>query len=183
MKQHSSKNKIILLVILWLCLSVAMFMYFFNILDVSNRALVIANQQKKKEKAQLAAQFESYKQAQGELLQLSKESFQPENFFSRDITLVNEIKTLEGLSEKYNLTMELSGISGTVNTAPKAQTVSVLLVIPYSINVKGSLAQVVDFIETLENLSFITNVNNVSVNAADKGSVAASMTADFYLRP
>ena len=78
--------------------------------------------------------------------------------------------------------MQLSGVSGTINTAPKAKTTTALVVIPYSISLSGSLQDVLNFIETLENLSFITNVGSVSIAAADSGSVSAGLTANFYLR-
>jgi Tfp pilus assembly protein PilO len=107
---------------------------------------------------------------------------QPEDFFSRDITLVKELEVLEGLKQRFNVQTQIGGISGTVTSAGKAKTTTPLAVIPYSISVTGPLSDVVDFIETLENLSFITNVNNVSVTAADSGKVNASMSADFYLR-
>ena len=157
-------------------------MYFFGILDNSNQQIVAGMAKQKKDLQALQAQNQSYLQAKADLKQLADQAYQPEDFFSRDISLVNELRVLEGLKQKMGVQMQISGISGTIANAPRAKTITPLVYIHYGITVTGSLSQVVDFIETLENLSFITNVSNVSITAADKGQVNAGMSADFYLR-
>ncbi len=182
MNQFSAKNKIFILLATWLGLSAAMLLFFFNLLDNSNRNNVDAMFDQKKDLTILKAERQSFVQAQADLLRLSKEIHQPENFFSSDITLVNEIRTLENLGTEYNLQMQLSGVSGTIGTVPKAKTSTALGVIPFTISLSGEFQNVVDFVEVLENLDFITNVNNLSVNAGANGQVNASLAANFYLK-
>ena len=182
MNHFSAKNKIVLLLVVWLGLSALTFGYFFKLLDRANQKTLDSMDVQRKEFAQLTAERQSQNQAKWDLETLAKQSIQPENFFSRDITLVNELKILEGLSDRLNLKMQIGGVSGTVNTAAKAKTITPLVVIPYSISVSGSLQRAVDFVETLENLKFITNVSNISISTADKNTVNVGMTANFYLK-
>ena len=178
----SAKNKILGLLAAWLLLTLLMFWFFFGLLDKSNKNALDGMSQQRKDLAVLKAERQSYEQAQADLKRLEKESFQPDNFFSRDTALVNEIQTLERLGNKLNVNMQLSGISGTVSTALKAKTQTSLVQISYNINLDGDLSQVVDFIESLENLEFITNVNRVSITAAEGRRVSANLTAYFYIK-
>src|SRR6266404_494000 len=157
MKNFSARNKIIVLSLVWLGLSASMFLYFFNILDSSNSATVLAMAKQQQELLFLQAQDQSYQQAKLDLRKLAQESIQPGDFFSQDITLVKEIETLESLGQKLNLQMQISGVGGTVKSAPKAKTITSLATIPYSISLNGDFASAVGFIETLEHLSFISN--------------------------
>jgi hypothetical protein len=182
MKNFSAKNKIIFLALGWLILSFAMFIFFFKIMDHRNQQTLDSMAEERKALVVLQAESDSYKKAQADLDQLSGMAIQPDNFFSSDINLVNEIKTLEALSQKYNVQMQLSGVSGTINSAPKANTVTPIVVVPYSISLNGDLSSAVNFIENLENLSFITNVSSLAINAADKGLVHVSLAANFYLK-
>ncbi len=183
MRKISAKNKIILLLLVWLILSVVMFMYLFKLLDNQNQATLDSMAQERSNLAALQAQYASYKQAQADLDKLANEkSPQPEDFFTSDISLVNEIQTLENLAAKYNLKMQLSGVAGTINSLQSANTVTPIAIVPYSISLSGDFFQVVNFIESLEHLKFITNPTNISIEAADGGNVTASMTANFYLK-
>jgi Tfp pilus assembly protein PilO len=182
MKKTPAKNKIILLLLVWLILSVAMFMYFFKLLDGQNRATLDSMAQERKDLAALQAQDASFKQAQADLQELAGKPLQPENFFTKDISLVNEIQTLENLAVKYNVKMQISGVAGTIASLSNAGTVTPIGAVPYGINLTGDFFQVVNFIESLEHLSFITNPTNISIGAAEGGNVVASMTANFYLR-
>ncbi len=182
MNHFSAKNKIVVLLIVWFGLSAISFGYFFKILDRANKLTLLSVDKQKKELAQLKAEQQSESQAQWDLDTLAKENIQPEDFFSRDITLVNELKVLEALGQRLGVKMQIGGVSGTIHTVSKAKTITPLGVIPYSINVNGSLPRVVDFIETLENLRFITNVSNISISSADQSTVNVNMTANFYLK-
>lgn len=182
MNKLSAKNKIFALLAVWIVLSALMFGYFFNFLDKSNQLALASIAGKNKDLAQLKAERESYKQAQADLDKLDQKAYLPESFFSQDISLVNEIRTLEDLSKKLNVDMRLSGISGTVNTAAKAKTITPIVIVPYSLGLTGDFFQIVDFVESLENLAFITNVSALSISAADKGLVNANLSALFYLK-
>ncbi len=170
-----------MLLLVWLLASAAMFLYFFKFLDEANQQTLNVMSDQMQNLAVLKSENENYKRAQSDLALLAQETYQPDNFFSHDITLVNEIKTLEDLSAQLNLKMQLAGVSGTINTAPKATTKTPMAVIPYSIALSGNLQQVVNFIESLEHLSFITNVTSVSIATGVSGQVNASLAANFYL--
>ncbi len=182
MEKFSAKNKIIVLSIVWLVLSFAMLFYFFGFLDESNSNLVLSMQQQKKELLSLKAERDNYNQARADLDKLVAAEIQPDDFFSRDVTFVNEIKTLERWAEKLNVNMQLSGISGTVASAPKAKTTTALASIPFGVSLNGTLSDVTAFVQLLEHLNFITNVNSFSITAADPGKINMSLTANFYLR-
>jgi hypothetical protein len=57
-----------------------------------------------------------------------------------------------------------------------------LAVVPNTITLSGSLSSTVDFVETLEHLSFITNVNAVNIQTEDQGNVTLNLASDFYLQ-
>jgi Tfp pilus assembly protein PilO len=182
MKKFSAKNKIFFLLTLWIALLAIVFMYLFGILDASNNILLNRITKQKKDLSSLQAEKASYKQAQADLQKLAEKSLQPSGFFSKDITLVKEIQTLEGLNQALGVKMQLSGISGTVNSASKAKTVTPIGVVPYAISISGDLATVTDFVEILENLNFITNVTNISLASGENGTVNASLSANFYIK-
>ncbi len=182
MKKLSAKNKIIILLLAWLILTAAMFSQLFKILDSQNQATLDSMAQERKDLVLLQDQDASYKKAQADLQELDGKNYQPEIFFTSDISLVNEIQTLEGLATKYNLKMQLSGVAGTIGTLTNAGTITAIGVVPYGITLNGDFYQVVNFIESLEHLSFITNPTDLSIRAADNGNVSANMTANFYLK-
>lgn len=182
MNRLSAKNKIIIIALAWLTVSFAMLFYFFGMLDVSNQQLVDSMAKDRTDLKNLQAQNQSYLQAKADLQKLQGEPLQPQNFFGQDITLVNELKILEALKQKFGVQAQISGISGTINNAAKATTVSPLVKVPYNISVVGDFNSVMGYVESLENLSFITQVTNVSLNAADKGQISLGLGATFYLR-
>lgn len=182
MGKISAKNKIVIILAVWLVVSLTMFLYFFKILDSDNAKTLESLDLQNKELAILTAERESYIQAKTDLAQLAKEEMQPDTFFSKDITLVNEIRTLEGWADRLNVKMQLSGVSGTVNNLPKAKTATAIGTVPYTINLVGDFTQVINYIEVLENLNFITNINSISINVADAGQVSLTLTAGFYLK-
>jgi Tfp pilus assembly protein PilO len=182
MNSLTAKNKIIAIATAWVVVSALMLFYFFGILDASNQQMVDAIAKEKKDLQTLQAQNQSYLQAKADLKQLEEKEHQPEDFFSKDITLVNELRVLEGLKTKFNLQMQITGIAGSLPSLPKAKTASSLAMVPYSISATGNFSDVLDFIETLQNLNFITNITNVSVRAAERGQVSVGMAASFYIR-
>lgn len=177
----SIKNKIYAAVAVWLVLCGSMFGYFFKIFDRTNTVLVASIQQQNKDLLQLEKEQDSYNKAKQDLAALARENIQPQDFFGRDVTLVNEIKTLETISGLAGVDLNLSGLSGTIKAAPKAKTLSDIAVIPYSMRVKGGFPNVVSFLEMMEHLNFITNVSSITVNGTDQTDIGVSLTAFFYL--
>jgi Tfp pilus assembly protein PilO len=182
MKPMSAKNKIVIAVVLWLVVSAAMIMYGFNIFSGSNQKMLFQIQESKKELAALQEEKNSYTQAQKDLEQMQKKDIQPSDFFSKDITLVEELKILEDLQESLQIKLTVSGVSGTAGTAPKAKTQSDIVVVPYAISASGPFENILKLVQTLENLPFITNIGSLAVSTGEKGSVNFSTSANFYLR-
>ncbi len=182
MLQMKAKNKIILALAGWAIISSAMFFYFFDILDQANQKTLNSMAQQRKDLANLKAERESYRLAKEDLEALANKTYQPVDFFSKDVSLVTEIKTLEALGEQMGVTMQLSGVSGTATTAAKAKTITALAVVPYSIYLTGQLEQVVKFIEAVENLSFVTKTDTLSINAGENGNVVAVLSASFFIK-
>jgi Tfp pilus assembly protein PilO len=178
----TAKNKIYLAVFLWLVLCASMFGYFFSLLNKSNKELTSQITAKSRELQLLEAEQQSYKQAKTELDKLKRERYQPERFFSKDAALVDEIRTIEKVAGDLNLDITINGLRGTLKEHTKANTQSEVYVVPFSMNVVGTFADTVTFMETLENLHFITNVNTVSVNAGSAGQVNAALVSNFYLK-
>jgi hypothetical protein len=182
MKRLSAKNKIIVLVLIWLALSASMFMYFFNFFDVQNQQILDSMADDRKNLVVLQNENQSFKLVQADLQKLAGETYQPADFFTSDIRLVNEVSALESLGQKYGVQMQLSGLSGTVSSQPPAPTVTPMVAITYSVSLNGPLKQVVEFIEDMENLNFVTSVNGLSISVAQDNTVNANLSANFYVQ-
>ncbi len=180
MNKFSAKNKIIVLLIAWLAVIFVMVSYVFKILDNANNTALDNMSQDRQNLAVVQAEDQSFKQAQSDLKKLAEQPLQPADFFSRDITLVKELEILENLQQKYGVQMDLSGVSGTVNNLTPAPTKSQIVVAPYGISLTGSLVQVTNFIEALENVSFVTDINGLTISLS-QNTVAANLSANFYL--
>jgi len=182
MKKISSKNKIIIVILAWLLVSAAMFVYFFTIMDSSNQQKLDSMADDRKNLVTLTAENESFKKAQADLTKMAAQPLQPENFFSTDVTFVKEIQTLEDLAIKYNQDMHLGGVSGTVKTQPPAGTATPLVTVGFNVNLTGSLSGAVDFIESMENLNFVTSVKALSMSSGSDNQVQTNISANFYLK-
>ena len=177
----STKHKIYLALAIWLALVGVMFSYIFPLLGQSNAAQLNTLGDQRKQLGKLQAEQESFQQAQADLLAVAKKPRQPEDFFSKDITLVNEIQALEDLGAKSGVQFALSGVAGTIATVPKAKTASEIFAVPAVLSISGPFSGVASFIESLENLDFIVNVSGISVTSVGADKIAATLTANFYL--
>ncbi len=182
MNSLTAKNKIYALAAVWLVLVVGMVMYGFPILDRSNEALVTKHNDQQKRLASLEAEVASYNQAQSELDKVTKQKYLPDQLFSRDISLVKELRTLEDMGLEHGVNVIIGGLGGTVKNAQKAKTQSELYIIPYSITVTGNFDNSIQFLQHMENLRFITTINSVSVSALSGNEVSFNMNASFYLQ-
>ncbi|MEK7618486.1 MAG: hypothetical protein AAB410_05070 [Patescibacteria group bacterium] len=179
---NSPKNKIYFAIFVWAVLCFACFGFIFKKLNASNIASLDRIAVLKKERSELEAEKASFLQGKNDLEKLSLQAIQPESFFSRDITLVNEIRRLEQISRDLNLIMNLSGVSGTLKSAKRAATKAEIYQIPFTISAQGSQANIVSFMEYLENLEFLTSVGTVSISSASEGKINTTFTASFYLK-
>jgi Tfp pilus assembly protein PilO len=181
MKTTSAKTKIYATLGLWILLCVSMLGYFFGILDKGNQESVnVINTQNRELKSWLAER-DSYKAALADLAAMQKQAYQPDDFFGKDVTLVNEIKILQDWATRLGLTLVLSGISGTVQAAPKAQTSTNLATIPFGVSLQGPFDKTLAYLEVLENLSFVVSIHSVSISTVSANSVSMSLNANFYL--
>jgi Tfp pilus assembly protein PilO len=180
--KYNSKTKIYLALFLWVALSASMVFYFFKILQASNASAVNDIAKEQRELASLESERDSYQLAKKDIAEMKGKEHQPEDFFSKDVTLVNEIRALEALGQSLNIDLDLSGLSGTVKSSQAAKEQGSFVAVPYSIHVSGTYANVVAFIETMENLDFVTNLTSMLISGSSDGEVSASMTANFYLK-
>lgn len=178
----SAKNKIYALTVSWVVMIVLLFLYGFPILDSSNEVLVTKYAEQQRTLATLQAEVESYKQAQSELDKVAKQKYSPEDLFSQDVSLVQELRTLEELGRRHNVSLSIGGLSGTLRNAQRAKTLSEVFMIPYSLSVSGSFENTIAFLEHIEHLRFITTVNSVSMGAISESEVSMNLNAVFYLR-
>lgn len=177
----TAQNKIYVIFAVWLAVVFFMFGRGFKFFDSSNGQIGKNIQEQIQEETILRNEKESFDSAKKDLSELEKKEIQPEEFFSKDITLVNEIQFLENLGRQYGVKLYLSGLSGTVKTASPAKTQSNIVVVPYSINVSGSFPNVLAFIKHMETLPFLTQLTGFSLNAASGGDIVVNMSANFYL--
>lgn len=175
------RTKIYLTVMLWLALCAGMFLYGFKILDQSNRTALTQISKKKDQLLALQAEDKNYRLALQDLDEIKNKPIQPQDFFSEDITLVKQLEFLENLGNVRGVSLTLSGISGTIETVPKAATVSPLYAIPVTISLSGPFSKVVDSIENLENLGFAISLNSLNLSNSG-GTVNAGLNASLYIR-
>jgi|GEM_PF-1517235 len=181
-KPISAQYKVYAAAVAWLILCAVMFTYGFGILDASNSKTVLEIAEQKSSLTTLENERNSFIKAKQDIAQMESQALQPKDLFSRDVTLIKEIQTLEGWADQLGLTLNLTGVSGTIKTAPKAKTLTDIYTLPYSINVAGPYTQAVKFLEVLEHLSFITNISALSVSAGSGNAVSITLNASFYLK-
>ncbi len=178
----SFKIKIYFVCALWVILVFVMFAYLFNIFDNSNMAVVTDFAKQQHDLALLRAQQESFKQANSDLKKVESQKYKPEDLFSKDVTFVNELRILESLGEQTGVQLQITGISGTVKSVPKAPTLSPLYQIAYGFSITGSLDNCLAFLQHLEHLPFSTTVSSLSVSPGSD-NVSMSLSGLFYIKP
>lgn len=173
--------KIYVVVGAFIVLALAMFLLVFKSLQSRNAVLSADVADKRQSLEQLLQEQRSFEQGIQDLENLKTRPFQPENLFSRDTRVVKEIQILEDLSKIYSLDMVLQ-ISGTAKEAQKVKSTSELLSVPYTMEITGPFDKVLAFLDSSENLSFISPVKTLNITALEDGGVKATLTADFYLK-
>lgn len=183
MSRYSAKIKIYGALFFWFMLTVSMASFGFGVVEKSTLELNRKYSDQMLELNMLKSESLSFNLSKSDLEDLRSKPLQPEDFFSRDETLVNEIKFLEDLTKKLNLEYGISGISGTVKSAGKAKASTTgLITIPYSISISGSFDSVSAFIKTMENLPFANQISSVNMGVVGENKVSASFSAAFYIR-
>ncbi len=177
----SYKSKIYIVIAGFVLLTLIMFLFVFGKLQERNLRLStdVANQRRTLE--QLAQEQKSYEQGKRDIESLAGKNIQPDELFSRDTRLVKEITTLEDLSQAYSLEMNMQ-IAGTAKDGQKTKSSSEILSIPYTLTLTGPFDKVLSFLDSTENLQFITPVKTIAISAQKGGVVKATISADFYIK-
>ncbi len=183
MKLKKNTTKIYVTLAVWALLALGMFVYGFKVVENSN----IQSQGKldalNSELFLLQAERDSFNKAKKDLDTLADRDLQPEDFYSKDTTLVNEIRFFEGLADRVGVKMQLSGPSGTAQSAPKAKSLSgEIISVPLNITVTGPFPKVLEFAQAMENLPFATQVTAFNLSTLSGSEVSASFGGNFYLR-
>ncbi len=182
MQHFSYKYKLYLAIGIFIVTCVALFSYLFKLMDNSNIALAKGTKEKYKEYQDLVAEQKNYEAGKQDIASLAKKAIQPEDFFSRDTSLVNEIKTLESTSKNFNLSLDLS-VSGTADKAVKAPgAAGPIVAIPYTVSLDGQFDKTVNFMENLEHLNFITHIRSVNITAQENNGIKAVLSGNFYIK-
>jgi hypothetical protein len=179
----SNTAKISLTLAVWAILTAVMFAYGFKIVENTNAEAQTKLSALNSELAVLEAERDSFNIAKKDLDNLSKKELQPEDFFSKDVTLVNEIRFFEDLAERVGIKMTLSGPSGTSKSAPKAKSLSGdIVTVSLNIGISGPFAKVIEFAEAMENLPFATQTSGLTLGTLSGNEVSATFVGNFYFR-
>lgn len=177
----SSKNKIFLLAGVYVAGCLTLFLYGFKLLDAGNAATAQALIDQRKQLNDLQTEQRNFQLGNQDLETLEQKPNHPDNFFSKDVRVVNEIKILEALGRDTKVNFTLA-VSGTVQSGGKTPGVnSDILSIPYSLTLSGPFANVAAFLEQMENLSFVTQAKTIAISSSGKGPVNASVSATFFI--
>lgn len=181
MKRISHKNKIFALLTVYILGCLVLFSYGFGVLDNGNATAATAVNDKRKQLNDLENEQRSFQLGSQDLQTLAQKPYQPANFFTKDVRVVNEIKTLEALGSDNGLDFVLS-VSGTASSGTKTLGVGGdIYSIPYTMTLTGPFAGAVTFLEQMEQLSFVSSVQSVSITALDAGRVRTTLNALFYI--
>ncbi len=128
----------------------------------------------------LEEQVRNVNQMQRDLNTLKDKQIQPEDFFTSDIRLVNEIQHIESAARVSGVSESLA-LSGTADKTQQVPSASNLYAVPYVINLKGSYPSIVAFVEYLENSYFVAPVSAVSFGLGDKNVLGATIFGNFLI--
>jgi hypothetical protein len=109
-KQLTKKQKFAISIAVWLITTLGMFFYCLPVQHKGNLAIIETVKTLSVKEQGLLAEKNSYLQAKQALEDLAKLEIQPENFFSKNITLVKEIKKLESIASELGVEFALSGL-------------------------------------------------------------------------
>jgi hypothetical protein len=182
MSKISAKSKIYIFLVLWLLVAGSFFGYVINIFKKGNKVLESSVSDKQGTLQSLEVQQKGYLQGKEDIDKVAEQSIQPDDLFSKDVSLVGEIQTLESLAKVYNVTMKLGGLNGTIQSISTVKLNNSLYVVPASIIVTGNLDNVVAFLDHVEHLPFATKINTINIAAMEDRSISLTFSINFYLK-
>jgi Tfp pilus assembly protein PilO len=178
----TNQIKIIILSVGFAAFTALMFMFGYDILAGRTDALANNVAQKRLELDVLQREQKSFEQGQIDLAELAKSSYPPEELFSSDTKVVKEIQLLESTAQKYSLSLKLS-VAGTAESALKvAGTSGELFAVPYQLTLSGNFDNVLQFVQQIERMPFVTRVEAIAVNAVSDSEVEVVINSQFYIK-
>jgi Tfp pilus assembly protein PilO len=182
-RKKSYKNKIIVSTTLLIVTYLALFGYVFPMVDKKNEAQIAKVTEKKTEYQNLLSEKKSFELGQRDLKLIASKAYQPKDLFNTDKFLVNAVEQLEQAARLSDVSFALQVAGKTDSITAKGQkTASGLVIIPYSMDVKGSFGNVVAFMERLEHMPFITHSQGVDLSNQPNNQVGALIKAQFFIR-
>jgi Tfp pilus assembly protein PilO len=182
MSNLSYRHKIYITSIILVALALVFFWLVFPRVQKSNAAISGKLFERNKEYQVLLSEQRSFEQGKRDLASFESKPYKPDQLFSRDTSLVNEIKTLEERSSALGLNFVMN-VSGTAESAPKVPgTQGSIYNIPYTATVTGSFDNIVTFINYMEHLPFITHTKVLTFTAQSEGGLKATLSANFFIK-
>lgn len=179
-KQQKYQVKIISSIVAFVILALIVFglgfPWFTSKLEMSLTAIL----EQKKTVLELRQEQKNIELAKRDLVDLAKKDRLPEDFFSKDTTLVGDLGNLEAKARELNIEFNLT-VSGTIPTAAKAKTLSELYSIPFSIQISGPYESLVAYFDYLEHSGSAFTVQTITIGGSDD-KVTANLSGSFYLR-
>ena len=175
-------KKVAASLLVWLAGTALAFFWLFPKLSGSLIELKQSHAKQIAELNQLKDYAKGVERMQQDLATMRKGEVQPEEFFTSDIKLVNEIKHIESIALETNNAI-IFNISGTADKAAAVKGASsALFEIPYTITLEGNQQTVQNFVSRLEKSYFVSPVNAVSYLVDNNGVLVARVVANFYIQ-
>ena len=177
-------KKIYSALFIWLLVTTASFYYVFPKFAA---VLVNLQQDHQDQIAQynsLQAQIQSLYAMQQDLDSLSKAAVKPDDLFTTDVQLVNEIQHIEDIAKISSNTLKVT-ISGTAKDAQAYPGFSKLYKVPYSMTLVGSFSSTLQFLHYFENSFFVSPIDAINIDnqqALTAGQVKTTIIAGFFIR-
>lgn len=183
MSNLNYKTKTILIIVGFILFAVGMVWFGFGIIGNKNQATADEIAKKRIELGLLEKEQKSLEQGKKDLAQLASSTYPPENLFSKDTRVVNEIQRLEEASKQAGVELNIS-VTGTQKTAEKVKGVSSdLITIPYTITLNGSFANELTFMQYMEHMPFITHADDITIIVSSADKTKMLIRSKFFIKP
>jgi len=128
------------------------------------------------------AQQDNLKRAEKSLSQLDLGSIKPEYLLPREETLVGEISRIEGWAKELNLDLQVK-LSGSLSLAKKSDLKTGVVLVPLTLEIRGSADGAFIFMQLLEKSTLPYKVENMTLSSekyADQ-SVFLTLVGNVYV--
>lgn len=181
MRVQNYPTKIVSSVAIFLVFVAILFGYGFSWLSDKHTAALAAILEQKKTVLELRQEQHNLELAKKDLADLAQKNRLPEDFFSRDTTLVSDLSVLEAKARELQVDFILT-ISGTVAAAPKAKTGSELYVVPFTVQLSGDFQNIAAYLDFSEHSGTIFTVRSLSIVGGEKERITVNLVGNFFLR-